>query len=146
MSEITFKNRFFDEIGYKNSMTKEIFDRTEVARSEKWAEERSIQGGWDERVGWSLDTFMIESLYTWLNIYYEDASDFVDLEFHKFNLSYNGVEETKTENDCVLEVIECFKTFLLNANTLEPEKEKIAHEAAKRGFYILGEILPSLWW
>jgi hypothetical protein len=145
----TYKNKYFDEIGYKNSTSETcVFGMNNDHRMPMWISVQSETGMWDERVSWGLDTFMLEQIYTWLKIYLEHADGFVDLSFYKFDISFDGGKtvENKTEREWILQSIDLIKEYLLSVDTFDLEKEHRGQECAKKAFIILGEILPTLWW
>lgn len=147
--DTTYKNIYFDEIGYKDSCSEHsVFGMSNDDRLPVWVSQQSNMGMWDERVSWNLDTFMLEQLYTWLKIYFDKADKFINLEFYKFDISLDGGKtvENKTEREWILKAIELLENALLNYNTLDKKKETFGHECAKKAFTIIGELLPSLWW
>ena len=147
--DTTYKNIYFDEIGYKDSCSEHsVFGMSSDDRLPVWVSQQSDMGMWDERVSWNLDTFMLEQLYTWLKINFDKADKFINLEFYKFDISLDGGKtvENKTEREWILKAMELLKNALLNYSTLDKKKETFGHECAKKAFTIIGELLPSLWW
>lgn len=97
-------------------------------------------GRGDERVGWNLDTFLLESLYTWLKIYYKRANKAIKLECYKFNIDNMEL----TQKECIERMIDDLEYVLLNLdNDKEFETVKIK---TKDCFRILGECLFAMWW
>lgn len=141
-----YKNKYFDEINYKHSCCEQLYqDMLSDGRQNQWKTEQKICGGWDERVGWALADFTTEQIYTWLNIYYENAKGFIDLTFHKFKI--DDTDDAYTEEYIILKVIELFKDWLINnENWTDEEKHDKAWENVKEGYRLLGIVLPSLWW
>lgn len=138
-----YKNKFFDKIKYKSSASENVvFGMNNDRRMKAWKEEQKQWGGWDERVGWCLDNFMVEQIYTWLCIYYKNASKWIDLTFYKFDI--NG--EELTQGECIQRAINDMKYYLLNPDSFDNEVNKKTSERIQEAFQILGIILPALWW
>lgn len=103
----------------------------------KTKEERGV----DPRDCWALDTHLLQYLYEHLCAYVEDASQAVDLTFHKFE--YEGKEYTQ------IEMIELLKDYILKyfkTDSLDYEGEEDGDTYLKHIFHILYTIFPSLWW
>lgn len=145
-----YKNCYFDKIGYKDSCTENLFHKmNNDKRSKMWAEQRTTCGGWDERCGWNLNTFMIEQIYTWLQIYFDNADGFVDLSYHKFNIDGKEI----TEREAILKTLSDLEFWLLNNDPDDWHDydftKGLVNEAQNKieeAFKIIGFILPSLWW
>jgi len=139
-----YKNKFFDKIGYKDSATKNLFygNLKEDKRNKRWKKERKKWGGYDSRVGWCLNTYMTEQIYTWLKIYLKKADGFVDLTFHKFTIDGKEI----TEKEAILVILEDLEYWLLNQDTWKEEIAKECSKRAEQAYKLLGIILPSLWW
>ena len=138
----SYKNKFLDKIGYpsKESTSSFVFGMKDDRRAKRWKDERKKWGGFDSRVAWNLNTFLLESLYTWLNIYLKRADKVVDLTYHKFQI--HG--EQLTQRECVVRMIADLKFALSNLDD-DTMSEKV-HEKVKDCFYILGECCFSLWY
>lgn len=141
-----YKNKYFDVINYKNSCYEQLYhDMLSDGRQNTWKAEQKSCGGWDERVGWALNDFATEQLYTWLNIYYEHAKGFIDLTFHKFKI--DDTDDVYTEEYIILKIIELFKDWLINNDDwTDKEKHDKAWKNVQEGYRLLGIVLPSLWW
>lgn len=136
-----YKNKFFDKIKYKSSASENVvFGMSNDHRMKAWKEEQKKWGGWDERVSWNLDIFMVEQIYTWLCIYYKNAGD--NLTSHKFDI--NG--EELTQGKCIQKAISDMEYYLLNLDSFDNEVNKKTSERIQEAFQILGIILPALWW
>lgn len=138
-----YVNQYFKIIGYDNSCTENLlYKMQDDRRNAAWEEQREYCGGFDERVTWNLNKFIVEQLFTWLEMYLDNADGFVDLTFYKFDI--NGKE--MTERQAILTVIDDLG-FWLNWNDYglgdAPEDCQAKLEEA---FYILGKIFPVLWW
>ena len=143
-----YKNIYFKEIGYKDPWSAKVFDnKWDKNRRKKWHNQRKKQGKFDSRCAWNLNTFIAESIYTWLNIYKDDASQFVKLDFYEFEISLDGkTTEKKTEIDWINDCLAYMKEYLLSVDTFDCEKEKNGINCMKKAFIILSEIFPTLWW
>ena len=139
-----YKNKFLDKIGYKDSTTKNLFygSLQDDKRNNRWEKQRKKWGGYDERVGWSLNSYMTEQIYTWLKIYLLKADGFVDLTFHKFDV--DGKE--LTEKEAILSILEDLEYWLLNSEKWDEAILKECTVRSERAYRLLGIILPSLWW
>lgn len=144
-----YKNQYFEKIGYKNSCTENLlYKMKKDKRANKWKKERKKCGGWDERCSWNLNTFMVEQVYTWLQIYMNHADGFVDLSFYKFDI--DGKE--LTERECILQILSDMKFWLENnePDVLDIEIYKEismqAQSKIENAFKIMSLILPTLWW
>lgn len=146
-----YKNKYFD--GLKANVCGEFYpyidhscskmaNELDVDREERFNAQRAESGGYDERVTWSLNTYMTEQIYTWLKMYLEYGGGFVDLTFHKFDI--DGTE--MCEKEVIEEVIRCLEFYLTNWDSFDKELEEKSMELAKRGYKLLGIVLPSLWW
>lgn len=142
-----YRNKYFDDIGYKKSAYEQIlYSNKKDKRESRWTEERAIQGGFDERCSWALNTFIAESIFTWLNIYKDNTC--ADLNYHKFTISINPDDTpiTKTEGEWIDDILEYLKEYLLTEDTCDMKKEEYGRQCAKKAFIILSEIFPALWW
>ena len=118
-------------------------------RNKMWAEQRATCGGWDERCSWGLNTFMVEQIYTWLQIYLDNADGFVDLTFYKFEID----NKNPTQRECILRAISDIEFWLFNHdpdnwNDYDDVRGTMNEAQAKieEAFKILSIILPVLWW
>lgn len=139
-----YNNQFFKKIGYKESFYESIIHGMKKdKRRKKWKKERKKYGGWDSRAGWALNSLILESLYTWLNLYVKFGGKIVDLTFHKFKI--NGKE--LTELDCIRFIQKRLKFLLLHSDIYCDEKTlKKCERYRKEAFTVLAEILPVLGW
>lgn len=137
-----YKNEFFEELNYENSCIEQLFYRIlPDKREEKWSEQRSKYGGFDERSTWSLNWFMTEHIYIWLKLYLKFADQVVDLEFNKFTI--NG--EEKTQRDWIIQAINDIE-YYFKFNDSVDDKDIESENKAKNAYIIIGNILPALWW
>lgn len=138
-----YVNQYFKIIGYEDSCTENLlYKMQDDRRNAEWEKQRSYCGGYDERVTWNLNTFIVEQLFTWLEMYLDNADGFVDLTFHKFDI--NGKE--MTERRAVLTVIDDLDFWLNWHDCGEEDTIKAAQAKLEEAFYILGKIFPVLWW
>jgi hypothetical protein len=101
--------------------------------------------GYDYRVTYNLDSWMIEQLYTWLNMYLEASYNTIDLEYHKFNI--DGMELTELE--AIVYIMDSFEQWLICTDDISDfatEEEDAAREQVKKAFAALGTLWPALWW
>ena len=139
---IEYNNQYFNAIGYKHSCTQNLlYEMHQDKRNDMWAEQRKICGGYDERVSWNLNTFMAEQIFTWLNIYLDNADGFVDLTFHKFDI--NG--KKLTEKEAIQKALSDLE-FYLKYQDSDAETEKECLSKIQEAFNIIGLISPALWW
>lgn len=137
-----YKNKFLEKINYSSndSTSSFVFGMKDDKRNKRWRKERKKWGCWDERVGWNLNTFLLESLYTWLKIYYKRENKFINLECNKFNI--DNIELTQKE--CIERMIDDLEYVLLN---LDNDKEfETVKTKIKDCFRILGECFFAMWW
>lgn len=139
MSE--YKNKYFEQLNYKTSCTENLFYKIgNDRRQEQWKVERSEYGGYDERVTWALDAYMTEQIYTWLKMYYDNAS--IDLTFYKFTV--DGKE--LTQGELLSHILEDLEFYLFHMDDFDIEIwEEVKHKS-EEAYKLLGIILPSLWW
>lgn len=126
---IEYNNKYFNAIGYKNSCTQDMLyemQSQQDKRTDMWAEQRKICGGYDERVSWNLNTFMAEQIFTWLNIYLDNS-------------------EELTEKDAILKALSNLE-FYLKYQDSDNETEKECLSKIQEAFNIIGLIFPALWW
>jgi len=101
--------------------------------------------GYDYRVTYNLDSWMIEQLYTWLNMYLEASYNTIDLDYHKFNI--DGMELTELE--AIVYIIDSFKQWLVCIDDIDKyatDEEIAAQEQVKKALCALGIVWPALWW
>lgn len=138
-----YKNEFLKAIGYNESASSWILNRkSDDKRRKIWREERKKWGGWDSRVAWNLNTFILENLYTWLKIYYKRADKVIDLNYYSFEI--NG--ETLTQKECILRMIKDLKFVLLNNADASEEVQNKVQEKAEDCFNILGKCIFAMWY
>ena len=102
-------------------------------------------GGYDYRVTYNLDSWIIEQLYTWLNMYLEASYNTIDLEYYKFNI--DGMELTELE--AIVYIMDSFERWLVFVNDIDKyttDEELVAQEQVKKALKFLSEIIFSLWW
>ena len=101
--------------------------------------------GYDYRITYNLDSWMIEQLYTWLNMYLEASHNTIDLEYHKFNI--DGMQLTELE--AIVYIMDSFEQWLIcvdDVNKYATDEEFAAQEQVKKAFSVLGQIIFCLWW
>lgn len=102
-------------------------------------------GGYDNRVTYNLDSWMIEQIYTWLNMYLEASYGTIDLEYHKFNI--DGMELTELE--VIVYIIDSFEQWLIcidDIDTYATDEELAAQKQVQKALAALGQIIFCLWW
>ena len=101
--------------------------------------------GYDYRITFNLDSWMIEQLYTWLNMYLEASYGTIDLDYYKFNI--DGMELTELE--AIVYIMDSFEQWLICINDTDKyasDEEFAAQEQVKKAIKYLSEIIFSLWW
>ena len=111
-------------------------------RQEEWKKQRKKYGGYDERVGWNLNTWILEALYTWLKLYLKYGGKRVDLSFHKFKIN----DKTLTEEECIRRILKDLRYCLKHLESYEHETIKKCNKHRKDAFMVLAEVFPALWW
>lgn len=137
-----YKNNFLDKIGYPSnqSMSSFVFGNKDDKRNKKWRKQRKRWGRWDSRIVYNLDTFLLESLYTWLRIYDIKTNGIVNLDDTEFNIGGKNL----TQKECIKRMLDDLEYALLNLdNSKDFGNVKVK---VKDCFYILGECLFTLWW
>lgn len=137
-----YKNKFLDKIGYSSnkSTSSFVFGMKKDRRAKLWKKQRKKWGGYDTRVGWNLRILLLETLYTWLKIYLNDADGYIDLSHYKFEIN----SETLTQKECIVRMIDDLEFVLKN---LDNDKvRETVNAKVKDCFHILGECLFVLWW
>lgn len=147
-----YKNKYFKKLGYKNSCTEELFfgSLQKDKRNKKWEKQQKKYGGYDDRVAWSLNTFMTEQIYIWLKMYLNNADGFIDLTFYKFDID----GKILTEKEAILLAISDIEFYLLNNDKIDfnmtsEEIEKLTKQCLSKiaeAYKIIGIILPTLWY
>lgn len=102
-------------------------------------------GGYDDRVTYNLDSWIIEQLYTWLNMYLEASYNTIDLEYYKFNI--DGMELTELET--IVYIMDSFEQWLVcvdDIDTWATDEEIAAQKQVEKAFAALGQIIFYLWW
>lgn len=102
-------------------------------------------GGYDDRITYNLDSWIIEQLYTWLNMYLEASYNTIDLEYYKFNI--DGMKLTELE--AIVYIMDNFEQWLIcvnNIDTYATDKEIAAQKQVEKAFVALGQIIFCLWW
>ena len=101
--------------------------------------------GYDYRITYNLDSWMIEQLYTWLNMYLEASYGTIDLEYHKFNI--DGMELNELE--AIVYIMDSFEQWLVcvdDIDTYATDEELATQEQVKKALKCLSEIIFYLWW
>lgn len=137
---MAYKNKYFKKIGYDKPFSKDKTDK----RYKLFKKQRAKYGRWDETCTWALNTFIAESLYTWLNLYVESAC--VDLDFYDFEIEFDGINTIKTEREWIMEALSLIKEYLLTVDSFDPPAEKFGHKCMEKALIIIGKIFPALWW
>lgn len=114
-----------------------------VRRIEDFIQRRNC--GYDYRITYNLDSWMIEQLYTWLNMYLEASHDIIDLEYYKFNI--DGMQLTELE--AIVYIMDSFEQWLHCTDDVDKytaDEVFAANEQVKKAFAALGQIIFCLWW
>ena len=101
--------------------------------------------GYDYRVTYNLDSWIIEQLYTWLNMYLEASHNTIDLEYYKFNI--DGMELTELE--AIVYIIDNFEQWLVYVDNIDKhtsDEDFAAQEQVKKALCALSVVWPVLWW
>ena len=101
--------------------------------------------GYDYRITYNLDSWMIEQLYTWLNMYLEASYGTIDLEYHKFNI--DGMQLTELE--AIVYIMDSFEQWLICADDVDKyctDEEIVAQKQVQKAIKCLSEIIFYLWW
>ena len=102
-------------------------------------------GGYDNRITYNLDSWMIEQLYTWLNMYLEASYGTIDLEYHKFNI--DGMELTELEAIVyIMDSFEQWLTYIDDIDKYTSDEELAVQEQVKKALCALSVVWPTLWW
>ena len=104
-----------------------------------------LECGYDDRITYNLDEWMIEQLYTWLYMYLEASHETIDLDYYKFD--FEGMR--LTEFEAIVYILDSFKNWLLCIDDLDKfctEEEDAAVKQVQKAFILLGMIWPALWW
>lgn len=115
-----------------------------IRRAQDYIQRRKC-GGYDNRITYNLDSWMIEQLYTWLNMYLKASYGTIDLDYHKFNI--DGMQLTELE--AIVYIIDSFEQWLIcmdNIDDCTTDKEIAAQKQVQKAFTALGIIWPALWW
>ena len=102
-------------------------------------------GGYDYRITYNLDSWMIEQLYTWLNMYLEASFDIIDLEYYKFNID----DMVLNELEAIVYIMDSFERYLKVINDIDKwatKEEVAAQKQVKKALKCLSEIIFCLWW
>lgn len=114
-----------------------------VRRIEDFIQRRNC--GYDYRITYNLDSWIIEQLYTWLNMYLEASYDIIDLEYYKFNI--DGMQLTELE--AIVYIMDSFEQWLHCTDDVDKytaDEVFAANEQVKKAFAALGQIIFCLWW
>lgn len=107
--------------------------------------QRRKSGGYDYRVTYNLDSWMIEQLYTWLYMYLEASHNTIDLEYHKFD--FEGMQFTELE--AIVYILDNFENWLICVDDVDKfctDEEITAQKQVQKAFTLLGQLWPALWW
>lgn len=130
-------NKYLDEIGYK-----EYIPEKDDKRWSKFNREIDERGFPSYEV-WDLSETFIAWMYSHLAAYLEDADEFINLNYHKFE--FNG--ESYTERESIEFIMDKYKKYLLlGSHEMDINKERIIVNGVKEATKLLAEILPVLWW
>lgn len=91
---------------------------------------------------WSLDNSLVEWLNEHLKQYYEDASKYVKLDFHKFN--YNG--EILTQEQIIKRLIEITDFLLIDYYDRFGERLELMDKYLNEMYDLLKLVHWCLWW
>ena len=145
---MAYKNKYFKKIGYNKPFSKDVLHTYRKDKTDKryklFKKQRAKYGRWDETCTWALNTFIAESLYTWLNLYVESAC--VDLDFYDFEIEFDGINTIKTEREWIMEALSLIKEYLLTVDSFDPPAEEFGHKCMEKALIIIGKIFPALWW
>ena len=86
---------------------------------------------------------MCEQLYTWLQMYLDFATCYVDITISSTNADLNDTKSLRTWIELAVDYL---KKYLLNKDGLSEKSEKFAENCQKNALLILSEITPYLWW
>lgn len=128
------KRKYLDDLGIKDRH--DLWNPNDNRQS-IWQEQREIYG-FDERETWSLDGAFYLWLYERLKMYLERASEFVNLEYHKF--VYKG--EVFTQKQLIDMMIKELEDCLNNKYISENEEDSHLNKVAE----IWALVLPAMWW
>ena len=101
--------------------------------------------GYDYRITYNLDSWIIEQLYTWLNMYLEASFGTIDLEYHKFNIDGMVLNEL----EAIVYIMDSFEWYLKcidNTDKYCTEEEIAAQKQVEKAFVALSVTWPALWW
>lgn len=152
---MAYRNKYFKKIGYDKPFSKDVLHTHRKDKTDKryklFKKQRAKYGRWDETCTWALNTFIAESLYTWLNLYVESATNpmhtfCVDLDFYDFEIEFDGINTIKTEREWIMEALSLIKEYLLTVDSFDPPAEEFGHKCMEKALIIIGKIFPALWW
>lgn len=130
-----YKNSFLKEIGVEEPFHDIFFSTKGDKREKRWKNERRKWGGYDSRVGWCLHGIIIETLYTWLKIYYRNANKCIDLEYVKIDVK----GEQLTLKKCIKRMLSDLKFIIEKYNDYERADDKEILEKSRDCFSVLAE-------
>lgn len=114
-----------------------------VRRIEDFIQRRKC--GYDYRITYNLDSWMIEQLYTWLYMYLEACHNVIDLEYYKYDFENMRL----TEFEAIVYILDAFEYYLICLNDPDKyctEEEEKAIKQVEKAFKLLGLIYRGLWW
>lgn len=123
---------------YKNEVIKINYEILSLETAEKVSKYDKEQKR--TPIDWNLDYELIVWLNKNLKVFYENASEVVDLTFHKF--MYKGKEYTQEQ--LILKLIDI--TNYLKKEYFNIIKPKVVIRKTKEMFDILKLIFFTLWW
>ena len=150
-----YRNKYFEKIGYDKPFSQDVLCKYRKDKTDKryklFKKQRAKYGRWDETCTWALNTFIAESLYTWLNMYVDIAARpthtySVNLDYYSFEIELDGVTTTKTELEWIVEALSLIKEYLLTVDSFDPPAEEFGTKCMEKALIIIGKIFPALWW
>lgn len=106
---------------------------------------RRMECGYDNRITYNLDEWMIEQIYTWLYMYLEASYQTIDLEYHTFD--FDGM--TFNQFEAIVYILDSFEHWLICINDIDKyctDEETAAVKQVQKAFQLLGIVWPALWW
>ena len=138
--DIVEKSKFLEDKGFKPKNYSINFLEKTDERIEKYREDRKVYGV-DPRETWNLDTQFAYWLFTRCSMYLKEASDKVDLSYHKFE--FEG--KTYTQEEAINQILEWSEPYLKKFS-LSGEEETKAYDSFSKACRLWAEIVPAMWW
>lgn len=104
-----------------------------------------MECGYDNRITYNLDVWMIEQIYTWLYMYLEASYQTIDLEYHTFYFD----DMIFNEFEAIVYILDSFEHWLICIHDIDEyytDEETAAVKQVQKAFQLLGIIWPALWW